>query len=162
MRAVHRLAQRRALGGDGDDGGAAPVGLLGEDGEAGLGSVGGGDEQQVDGSGPAGQGPAQRPGGVRDAGRVQADDGRGGPGERSEQVRDPGGGGAGPGDEDGAGAAVGAQVSETGLGGVPGRGAHPCSGVRGAAEEAAAVGARKIVRCVEERLVEHGGLRLFG
>ncbi len=65
-------------------------------------------------------------------------------------------GGAGAGDEDGAGAAVGLEVVDAGLGGVPGGGADAGAGFGGAAQQSAVVGLGEALRGVEQRFVEHG------
>ncbi|CAM5634396.1 hypothetical protein SMICM304S_04083 [Streptomyces microflavus] len=154
---VDRLAQRGAGGGDGDHGAAAAVRLLGEEGQAGLRAVGGHDEEEVHGAGPAGQRPAQGARGGGDARGV--DPGHGGcrARQRADQVGDAGCGGAGAGDEDGAGAALRVQAADAGLGGVPGGGTDPGTCLGGAAEQVAAVGPGQGFRGVEQGLVEHGG-----
>src|SRR5690606_32781066 len=119
------IGERGAGRGHGDDRTAAPVGLLREHGQAGLGAVRGGDQQQVDGAGPAGQLPAQGTGGRGHTGGGQPGDGAAGAGERADQVGGMGGGGTRSGDQDGTRAAVGPEVAHAGLGGVPDGGADP-------------------------------------
>lgn len=66
-----------------------------------------------------------------------------------------GGGGAGARDQYGAGAAVGLERADSGLGGVPGRGTDPRTRLGRTAQQPSAVGLGEALRGVEERFVEH-------
>lgn len=139
-----------AGGGDGDDGAAAAVRLFDELGQARVGGVWPGEQQQVQRAGPAGQGPAQCAGQRGDAGGREEGGRAAAAAECGDEVGDAGGGRAGAGDEDGTRPSVGGQVGDAGLGGAAGGGADPGAGFGDTAQQPEAVGARQRLGGVEE------------
>ena len=79
------------------------------------------------------------------------------PAERGDQIGHSGRRGAGARDQYGPGPALRFQLRDARLDGVPGRGADAGARLRRAAQQSTAVGPGEGVRCVEQRLVEHGG-----